>query len=282
MSRSVRSTLRERAVRLLEDAAQKDRPNVVYHYTSLPAFLGMVTSRQIWCSSVAFANDPAEVTYADDLIKPFVKKVTSGLSDMVAGIDYYAASFSTAHDDLSQWRAYCNNGRGVAIGFDATKMGDTQPDSVLDKVVFCRVLYNLGEQRKLLSAITSLYKAPLANGRVSSREIERLLIDLAVNLALVRGIFKASSYAAEQEWRLVTATHVGSSRHQSQVRFRAAPAAIIPYIAYEFHARRLPLASITVGPCLDGRQTAQSIRAFLLQTGYVETTLARSNVLMRA
>jgi hypothetical protein len=32
---------------------------------------------------------------------------------------YFVCSFSEAGDDLGQWRAYADNGRGYALGFDA-------------------------------------------------------------------------------------------------------------------------------------------------------------------
>jgi hypothetical protein len=112
--------------------------------------------------------------------------------------------------------------------------------------------------------------------------VETVLLDLSFYLALLRCLFKAPAYAAEREWRVVSATQIRSPRHETRVQFRATPAAIIPYMSLEFSKDEpVPIESVTIGPCLDGRQTEQSIRAFLLQTGHHDTKLSHSVVRMR-
>src|SRR5919206_3412486 len=43
-------------------------PRKLYHYTSLTGFTGIIQAGCIWCSDVAFANDPAEVVYGDEVV----------------------------------------------------------------------------------------------------------------------------------------------------------------------------------------------------------------------
>jgi Protein of unknown function (DUF2971) len=41
--------------------------------------------------------------------------------NFVGNLDFFTASFTAERDDLGQWRAYADNGRGFALGF-APKM----------------------------------------------------------------------------------------------------------------------------------------------------------------
>jgi hypothetical protein len=46
--------------------------------------------------------------------------------------DFFISSFGLCGDDLGQWRAYADGGRGFALGFDAAALEhESAPDSLL-------------------------------------------------------------------------------------------------------------------------------------------------------
>src|ERR1043165_4150287 len=112
--------LKAAAGKLLTDSAGVPLPPIVYHYTSLDTAIKILNSLEMWCANVAFSNDPSEGDHGEQVIAdvcahdPDLKM--AGAQKLIADeIDSYAVSFSSEPNELTQWRAYCANGRGVAI-----------------------------------------------------------------------------------------------------------------------------------------------------------------------
>ncbi|NWA70844.1 DUF2971 domain-containing protein [Serratia proteamaculans] len=106
---------------------------LVYHYCSPHTFLHIIEKKKIWLSSSNNMNDSAEGEWFSSTYHDFLKK-----NEERFGIDFcdaamskfsvnnhpkYITCFSKDGDSLSQWRAYAQNGEGVALGFDDTKLG---------------------------------------------------------------------------------------------------------------------------------------------------------------
>jgi hypothetical protein len=123
-------------------------PATIYHYTNDVGLKGILESGKIWLSDIFNLNDPSEVRHGfSHVVKILGARAANGpkISKLFAkSIDYFAqqgfvqaaahyfvCSFSSAGDDLGQWRAYADNGRGFALGFDGealekayTKIGE--------------------------------------------------------------------------------------------------------------------------------------------------------------
>lgn len=82
-------------------------------------------------------NDPSELNHGFSIFLDVLKdKATSHNAQLFAkgllsfrnqiGIEkighYFTCSFSKAGNDLGQWRAYADNGRGYVLGFDTTQL----------------------------------------------------------------------------------------------------------------------------------------------------------------
>ena len=106
----------------------------LYHYTDGRGLKGILESQTIWFTDYRHMNDPSELTHGIDIAKDVVRVLANGsdgrvrlfletLSDMFSvrnfssNLEFLIASFSKERDDLGQWRAYADNGRGYAIGF---------------------------------------------------------------------------------------------------------------------------------------------------------------------
>jgi hypothetical protein len=128
-----------------QDANTIDAP--LYHYTNGIGLRKILESGRIWFTDYRHMNDPSELTHGIDMARDQARLLGNGADgrvrmfleyfldlfrhDNLAGkLEFYIASFSRARDDLGQWRAYADNGRGFAIGF-AQRMfreGDPPPD----------------------------------------------------------------------------------------------------------------------------------------------------------
>jgi len=109
-------------------------PPVVYHYTTDAGLRGILQSGRIWLTDIFSLNDPSELRHGLSRAQAILnQKAASGppeskmfakdFASLDKGLDraahYFVCSFSEAGDDLGQWRAYADNGRGYALGFDA-------------------------------------------------------------------------------------------------------------------------------------------------------------------
>jgi Protein of unknown function (DUF2971) len=106
----------------------------LYHYTDARGLKGIIESGTIWFTDYRHMNDPSELVHgmefahlvandpdlnADQRVEAFLKTF-SGMfkhAKFQATLDFFIASFSRSRDELGQWRAYADNGRGFAIGF---------------------------------------------------------------------------------------------------------------------------------------------------------------------
>lgn len=108
------------------------KPNLstIYHYTSLDGFKGIIESQDFWLTESDFLNDSTEIEHGIDLagevFKSFCEKNLSPIADFLEGLTIKdknprprinIACFSSARDNLSQWRAYSGNSVGISLGF---------------------------------------------------------------------------------------------------------------------------------------------------------------------
>ena len=110
----------------------------LFHYTTAAGLISILESRTLWASSMRHLNDPRELVYAIEIVKEELARRSNGLEDLYGSLGWspdqgaqnllkqldkftastlYVTSFSEHKDVLSQWRAYCRDGNGYAIGF---------------------------------------------------------------------------------------------------------------------------------------------------------------------
>jgi len=152
----------------LNELLKRDRPEIVYHYTSFAGFKGIVEGKSIWATDIRFLNDVKEFNHGLDLAEKIVEDASDGVVRFLAtqmfkeirqsdifvgrGLQVCVSSFSKEADLLSQWRGYCPDGRGVCIGF--------RPDFVSSYVgngsysVFAPCEYDEEKQKEIVSEAT--------------------------------------------------------------------------------------------------------------------------------
>ncbi|CAI2431114.1 DUF2971 domain-containing protein [Serratia liquefaciens] len=110
---------------------------LVYHYCSPHTFLHIIENKKIWLSSSNNMNDSAEGEWFSSAYHDFLNMNLNVFgSKFFDKATYYfnknnkpkyIACFSKDGDSLSQWRAYAQNGEGVVLGFEDTKLGAKGP-----------------------------------------------------------------------------------------------------------------------------------------------------------
>lgn len=209
-------------------------PPILYHYCSIPNFLSIIENKSIWLSDATKTNDKTELVWIFDNIRQVIDDILSehrcDLPEDVIKISKNHAEtliynlienrapivqeaknlivcFSEEQDLLSQWRAYANNGQGIAIGIDSSFL---ESFSSSTSHGFTKVIYDeediqlflcKGMEKQLVDAIKD-------NLDKENRIIDD--IDLKIDIAIViyaifqEGfVFKHKSFSEEKEWRIL-------------------------------------------------------------------------------
>jgi hypothetical protein len=110
--------------------------DIIWHYTSNDALLGVVETGTLYATQVSCLNDSTEVRYGAKLLRDaFMNIQTDAMEERVlleriikATVEepatptnlpsaWFVTCFSKEKDDLSQWRAYSGGENGYAIAF---------------------------------------------------------------------------------------------------------------------------------------------------------------------
>jgi hypothetical protein len=225
----------------------------VYHYTNARNALSILRSGRFWFTERAHLNDTSEVQHgfriAHEMFKEALEKAgpvaPQQAADHLMGefgvglseYGYWVASFSYVNDDLSQWRSYADEGRGVCLGFSvqALDMG-TFAAGLPDVTSFLRFPVRYDEallRRKLqpyielaidlmvrmnLPAIPSHAK-PYGQALLFERDVLRTMMS---GLYLHTMMHKHRAYQHEQEYRLIVNGYrdafEASKQHDVRVR----------------------------------------------------------------
>jgi hypothetical protein len=155
----------------------------------------------------------------------------------------YIFCLSASHDSLSQWRAYSQDGRGVALGFSTRYLkisgGVPGPNISAEKTIgIVDIEYYTYAQRNKIKTLCNEIKTIFDN---ESEESERILLSLDLGFSLVEWalIFKNISFREEREWRIIhTPTESGYSEHSdiedrlSKISFRVKNNKILSYFNF--------------------------------------------------
>jgi hypothetical protein len=276
---------------LLSRDRQRALPDVVYHYTSPAGLLGMVSSGSIWASDVRYLNDAQEFQYALDLVAPQLAAIASAPStgdapavaelqralSIAPRVRMYAASFSGQPDLLSQWRAYCPDSGGFAIGFT--------PD-VLTKASDCMLtacVYEREEQERLAGDLLRFMLNKHRSTPVAEHEPERLKDVVALGAEFLGGItylasiFKHDGFAEEQEWRLI---HRGSPGSDLRLHFREGRSGVVPYVSLSLKpdGKNLRVDQVVIGPNPHVELARDAVQSLLELYGAVHDGVAVSRI----
>jgi hypothetical protein len=260
-------------------------PEVLYHYTSLEGAMKIIESNSILASDIRYLNDSLEHQFAWTHIQSIAERHSRGaLHELTREVLHHVSRlpgrhlsfsggafvccFSDQSDLLSQWRAYGDDGHGVALGF-STSAGFAPVSRTENRLSFRRVIYELKDQISMLEphvrGIIEIADASAHQGDESIRDsATTALLTLAVFLGTT---IKNPAFSEEHEWR----NYLGAMAPLGLTKVRKGRSGLVPYCELGPHGAAsppsLPLKDIVVGPRFDGPQVEAFI-TYLATQGY--------------
>lgn len=259
----------------IENLVTKEPPKIIYHYTNDVGLKGILESGQLWLSDIFSLNDPTELSHGFSYaVNQLNAKADTGPQEsllfakrfaafheggMQGSAHYFVCSLSSDGDDLGQWRAYADNGRGYAIGFDARALeglftrrnGVPIPNNSTFPVTYDdAVLADLHHQ--MIDSMFDLISLPQGKD-MDDASINAYMRELSVYLSVyvlyAALFFKHEAYRNESEYRFLE-FHRADIPPEVKRRYRSYE--LVKY--REFDWKRLQaraLKRIVVGPAAD-------------------------------
>jgi hypothetical protein len=295
----------------------------LYHYTNLNGLKGIIENQSFFSSNSAYLNDTKEYYYGIELFKNAVKIIKEKAKDkkeenVIEAIEielenklisyHYVTCFSLESDLLSQWRAYADDGKGIAIGFDLK----TLVQSFEPKATGMYIEYNDITQQQavenILDTVIKFYLSKLS--MLESLNEPNLYSKIACEINEIFdkyvGQFKHNSFKEEREYRfdLLIDNDINKSRelsyrvsknnllvpylelktnYQDEIDFRTKIQSLEDISSLDKKLRlkikKLPVKEIILGPSIDYKLNKKSIGDFLKKNGYTdEIEIKKSNV----
>jgi hypothetical protein len=220
--------------------AMPDKPTICYHYCALDKFVKIVRTKTLRLCNLFHMNDAKEVSWFFDIASKRIDDLLAGPEDGEGGSSssssgrqqnplaplaklarliearrfyhVYAACFSTRKDDLSQWRGYADDGRGVTLGIDLEEVLNRAKQTNCHSLEQVRVNYRRNEAEKEVNEILTQIGDPAGYSSSSSSSGSgsrpRPAIQLFRELARIAPAYKNPKFKYEAEVRLIVRTPV--------------------------------------------------------------------------
>ncbi|MFD0762847.1 DUF2971 domain-containing protein [Lutibacter aestuarii] len=291
---------------------KSNRLNILYHYTDLSGLKGIIENQSFFSSNSAYLNDKKEFHYGVDLFKSAIsnynilneyqKKIINEIRkelDNKLESYHFVTCFSLEGDLLSQWRAYADDGKGIAIGFDLKNL----VEAFNPKASGMLIEYNDQTQKqavdKIVQTTVSFYESKLSLLESINQEHLYDVIAQEANEIFNKyiGQFKHSSFKEEREYRfdlsidndinkarelsyrvssnnlLVPFLHLKTNlQEELESRKKSYPEEPIDVSLKKIKhkVKLLPIKKLIIGPSLDFELNKKSIIGFLKKNGYSE------------
>ncbi|MDP1947437.1 MAG: DUF2971 domain-containing protein [Nitrospirota bacterium] len=260
-------------------------PRIIYHYTDIDGLLGMILTGKIWATHVSRLNDSSEYHHGMKIVadcvrnampassKPLVEKIISEFKR----VETYVVSYSTKHDLLSQWRSYSGGKVGYCLGM-ATDGIATLNDST---PLLEPVIYKDSLAQQVISKMVNRVDEYLQNNKFGDVEVGFLLGSVGGTLANLACTIKHPKFEEENEYRQFY--QPGATSLQLEQNFRNGRFGLTPYVEVPFiEESRLPLRSVTIGPCQDADPEIYIVKTLLEKYSYLNVEVLVSEIPLRA
>lgn len=269
---------------------------LVYHYTTLDTFFKILESKAIWASDLSKMNDPQEFIMGIELIREIFQDKSPELLDwfdrnQMFGLDaerlLLGCSFSEKTDDLSQWRAYGDDGQGVVIGIDKSVLHsnntftipsfEPENERTASFVHFHKVIYS---KKKFQNSVKELLNN---SGDFINDRLEDFKLSIAISRLACS--FKSDFYQNEQEIKAIIEYSKNPSlyleedyiKNQSfKLKFRVSQFGLVPYCRVNLgDTDASSIKTVNLGPKCNISQ--RDLEFMLLATGYKDVVVTNSD-----
>jgi hypothetical protein len=271
---------------------------MVYHYCSAEAFLGIISSRTMWLSAHYLLNDSTERDWGYSIFqkatkqlegevgKTFIDNVTAIVNIAYSNTIVMIGCYSLDADVLSQWVRYADNGRGFAIGFS--------PQLFQMPAKRLRVLYDEDLQiGEMLGNLRHTHKYETSIGFRYDDKFQSHWYQVGLDLCA----YKNPAFKEEKEIRLAhisglipegqSAKLLGAGARGTdgkrlsrplKINFRVSNGILVPYVALDYSNKGAisPIKEVIIGPRNENAKS--NVEVFLNTTGVKDVTVRRSDV----
>jgi hypothetical protein len=281
---------------------------IVYHYCGPDGFRCILSKKSLWATHFQYLNDAGEIRRGIDIAKEeaislqnlattgiqnfYFNQILQQLDEKVSR-HIFLVCFSEVGDLLSQWRAYADDGRGYAIGFDFERL--SQRRSPVGRSFSGKVIYSETNLRQSIRDYL-LKNAPNATCHPNDDDEDAVAANAnnhswAILSTVSR--FKHHGFNEERETRIAFVCNLPSewrsiethpvSQIQGSIylssfdrlddelpahrQFRVSARGLVPYLDWSFDSD--DIAEIRVGPRGNTKQQLSAIRMFLESNGYL-------------
>jgi hypothetical protein len=262
-----------------------DRPApIIYHYTDVTGLIGLITSGYVWATHAGKLNDTSENRHGYEFVINHVRanfpKETKSLIERslseLHGVDTYVACYSTQRDLLSLWRNYTKQRVGYSLGFETRQMATI--DSKMP--VLEQVIYEDKTAQLVINCLLEKVDQYFYTHSFGEVEVGYVSGMVTAMLNVIACIKKHNAFSEEYEYRQIY--QPGTTTLTLNTEFRKGKFGLTPYVKIEFLEKgRLPLKTITVGPCQDPEAECKILESFLSKTGYANVQVLTSEIPLR-
>jgi hypothetical protein len=240
----------------MDDAAAVEE-RFLFHYTGVATAEKIVSSQHLWATHIYYLNDGSEFKHGINLMRSHLAELSK--TDRVAQAfleevkwsvfslpktSVFVVSFSESGDLLSQWRSYCPENRGISLGFEATELLRAAEEQGF-KLVRCS--YDGGPQYDAVEQLATRSIAAYSASRPMQRK--DVIDQFRQEFAGMAASFKNSTFADEQEWRLVKV----ADGTPADTCYREGKYTLVPYTIFRLgvdHRDRVRIRRVVIGPTL--------------------------------
>jgi hypothetical protein len=193
--------------------------DIIYHYTSVEAFWGIISSNKLWLSNISDTNDRTEYRHFNNKCLKAIKNKEGETAELIKNLKEfngffsnktYMCSFSSKKDLLSQWRGYGKMGHGVSIGFrisklDIKKHSPTPSHHLADCLGIHAVNYDKADQDIMVINLLSRYSLAYS-GDYDGDTYEQhnyAALNLGIEINKISAICKHHAFIEENEVRII-------------------------------------------------------------------------------
>jgi hypothetical protein len=279
----------------------------LYQYTGWGGLCGIIESQSVWFTDYRHLNDPSELSHGVEVAHEVLATVAQGADprvglfmqmigdllvprNFVGSLDFFTASFTAQRDDLGQWRAYGDNGRGFALGF-APKMFEVVDGSGLEANEMSFLGPVLYDKQAIFTRHKAAIDAAASIFLVACEAHAELMADKSVGLPFMRRLAN-ELIASPLIWNCITSKHI-AYEHEREVRLilmgqtsnlspfvktRMRGSKSVPYVTHPFRVREPgAIHEIVVGPSA-AADAEDRIRGMLASHGLPTAVVTRSKI----
>jgi hypothetical protein len=234
----------------------------IYRYTTLSTAYSMLSNNSFRMNCLVGMNDMTEVDYVENYINGHKTKfISKSPATIKAYNNRFISSCSLKEDDLTQWRLYADDSKGVCLVLNINKL---ENDSFIVKKI------SYGEKDGSHKAL-SILKDIIAEIKI------KLGIDFYFkSITTWRHFFKPYEYAVEEEVRILYIRKSDSAVKKGWL-LTATHNILNPYVDFELNSTEMPvtLTEIVLGPkCPEKELNKCQFKQFINELRAVKVTSA--------